>query len=544
MVYLLFFLSLGLMVLAVKAEKIRWVYFAFSLALQALHMFMFEYFVGLELLRPFVLWFVFSSKDTSSTLDKLKRVGKQYGLYLLVLAGYLAWRLGLLGGEFLTYDHETFFELFKASPIQAVTSLAFLALRDLYYVLVETWFNALNIGLIQPDQPFNLLAVLVGLLTAVGLFYLLNKVFMFTEEGKGSSRNFQQQAFVFGLAATIFAFIPSWFVGREIISDMFSDRFSLPALFGASIFLVVVVEWLTGGDRTRRVVALGLFVGLAVNAQFRITNDYRWEWTRQLKTYWELSWRAPSIQPGTTIFGNGRVTTHVNNYVVTFVLNEIYQTFPEDDQLAYWWERYSTSRIPNNLDNFFNGVTYQGEFAENTFEMTYPNTLTAYVVDDQCFRFLAPKDRKDKYIATEYREAAALSHPESLISDDPGFTLVKAIFGREPERTWCYYYEKAELAAQLGDWGKVAALKAEADQNGYRSDIQSEYLVFIEGFGKMGDWDQALDLSLEVYDRNPAKIAESLCSLWLGMGEESGNSEAYEAGWEQMNANIGCTTIP
>jgi hypothetical protein len=324
---------------------------------------------------------------------------------------------------------------------------------------------------------------------------------------------------------------------------MFSDRFSLPALFGASVLLVVAIQWFTGSHRSRTLVALGLFVGLAVTAQFRTTNDYRWEWARQLKAYWEVYWRAPGIQPGTTIFGNGRVSTHVNNYVVTFVLNEIYQTFPEGDQIPYWWERYSTSRVPNNLNSFYNGASYPASFGGYSFEMIYPNSLSFYVVDDQCFKILTADDLDDKYIASEYRDAAVLSNPELLVGDNPDLSLMKGIFGTEPEHTWCYYYEKAELAAQVGDWAKVVALKSEADQQGAESDNQSEYLVFIEGLGRQGDWDQALDLSLEIYEWNPAKIRDSLCSLWSRMGE-GGNAEGYLSGWHAIQIQLGCPSTP
>ena len=32
------------------------------------------------------------------------------------------------------------------------------------------------------------------------------------------------------------------------------------------------------------------------------------------------------------------------------------------------------------------------------------------------------------------------------------------IYGPEPAHGWCYYFEQAELAAQDGDWVRVAAL--------------------------------------------------------------------------------------
>ena len=40
------------------------------------------------------------------------------------------------------------------------------------------------------------------------------------------------------------------------------------------------------------------------------------------------------------------------------------------------------------------------------------------------------------------------------------------LFGDEPPHAWCYYFERASLAAQQGDWALVARLQLEAGRAG------------------------------------------------------------------------------
>ena len=44
------------------------------------------------------------------------------------------------------------------------------------------------------------------------------------------------------------------------------------------------------------------------------------------------------------------------------------------------------------------------------------------------------------------------------------------IFGTEPEHDWCYAYQKAALAKQIGDWETVVALGNEAAAQGIAPD--------------------------------------------------------------------------
>lgn len=61
-----------------------------------------------------------------------------------------------------------------------------------------------------------------------------------------------------------------------------------------------------------------------------------------------------------------------------------------------------------------------------------------------------------------------------------------AIFGQEPPHGWCYYYQKAELARQIGDWKRIGEIYDSIVSARLTAGDPTEYLVFIEGLVNSG----------------------------------------------------------
>ena len=90
----------------------------------------------------------------------------------------------------------------------------------------------------------------------------------------------------------------------------------------------------------------------------------------------------------------------------------------------------------------------------------------------------------------------------SAQAPNPDFAPDPAIFGSEPAHTWCYYFEKADLARQYSDWQTILKLQTEANQKGYTPTNDAEYLPFIEANVQTGNWQTAIDLSQETIQSN------------------------------------------
>ena len=88
-----------------------------------------------------------------------------------------------------------------------------------------------------------------------------------------------------------------------------------------------------------------------------------------------------------------------------------------------------------------------------------------------------------------------------------------ALFGKEPPHDWCYYFEKAELARQIGDWETVAALGDEARAQGFIPGDALEWLPFIEGYVITGDYQSAREISMMAY-KDDSRPRKGLCYTW------------------------------
>jgi len=67
--------------------------------------------------------------------------------------------------------------------------------------------------------------------------------------------------------------------------------------------------------------------------------------------------------------------------------------------------------------------------------------------------------------------------------------------GSEPEKNWCYYFEKADLARQTKDWGSIRSLGDEAIYNRKLKFLtDTELFPFIQAYGLGGEWQKSLEL--------------------------------------------------
>jgi hypothetical protein len=78
-------------------------------------------------------------------------------------------------------------------------------------------------------------------------------------------------------------------------------------------------------------------------------------------------------------------------------------------------------------------------------------------------------------------EQIPLSNLDRIIADpqETKYPPVE-IVGDEIDHGWCYYFEKADLARQVGNWDTVLALKSQADTLGLSPRIPSEWLPFLK----------------------------------------------------------------
>jgi hypothetical protein len=154
-----------------------------------------------------------------------------------------------------------------------------------------------------------------------------------------------------------------------------------------------------------------------------------------------------------------------------------------------------------------------------------------------------PEDSELRALPDLTRDVAVISSLDRIRADSSlARPIPVEIFGKEPPRTWCYYYQKADLARQLGDWEQIAALWREAAKNGFAPGNGVEYLPFIEGFARTGEWAIAAELTL-IADQNARIMPPILCPTWQRIERDTPPSPARDQATEQIYNQL-CASSP
>jgi uncharacterized membrane protein len=181
----------------------------------------------------------------------------------------------------------------------------------------------------------------------------------------------------------------------------------------------------------------------------------------------------------------------------------------------------------------------QLDYLAAEFQGSTSQTVAFYYHPPACARILDPLVERDNYTLPRYlREAMVLSTTDPILPEGTPVLPVE-IFGprsAQSERSWCYYFEKADLARQQKDWQQVIALGEQGFASGDYPNDPLERFPFIEAYAHTGDWQRALEQS-----RLAAGVAPVyqivVCRLWERIAVEapagSPRDEAVQSIWTE-----------
>jgi hypothetical protein len=101
------------------------------------------------------------------------------------------------------------------------------------------------------------------------------------------------------------------------------------------------------------------------------------------------------------------------------------------------------------------------------------------------------------------------------------------IYAPEPERGWCYYFQKADLARQFDNWEEVTRLGDMALTLHEQPHDAVGLFVFIEGYAQTGDWTRSVALSQESHEMSKSsqeEVKRLLCLLWERLEAQTSES--------------------
>lgn len=553
--YGLYFLSLGAMIQAYNKPQRFWPYTALSIFALLLQLTITEYFAVLEFVRLLVLWVLVSRRHEVF----LKRLGATLGRwwpYLLLLGGYLVWRLFFirLSGED-PYRPDYLYTFF-VDPKSTLSYLGKLGIIEMFYMAVTSWAGVLDLGVgqILPQSVIPemvKLSWLVATLTAAVLAVYLTRLDLVEEKelSAESRRSWLLQVLLIGLLAMACGAAPAWISGRQVVSDFHSNRYALPAMFGACLLWAAALEWMI--DRPLpKVLALCLMVGLATGFHFRISAEHQDLWASQKDFYWQLYWRVPYLEPKTALLFEQEMFPNQGLFSTSAALNLLYPQPENSDGLAYWIyalkPKYENA-IPPRLDK----IGFHTQFRTLVFNGAAPDTIIVYYDPGRanCLWLLTPEDEDNPDLAPVTAQMLALSNLERVRSGPVSEQYPpRQLFGDEPEHGFCYFYQKAALAQQKDDWEQVAVLADQVRRGGYhpadyRFKTPQEWLTFIEGYARSGRWEEAAGLAGSAAEINSAKYAPRVCSFWRRLMSVTPSSPQREEASAALLTRLGCSAI-
>jgi len=548
LIYGLFLFSLATMVWAFRIPKWFWLLYFLSVISLGFVLFTAEYFVGLELLRPAFLWLMICESDVNLP-QRIKRTILYWSPYVVLLILFLLWRIT----NETPRAEVTIIKNLSAYPIVTLIDLAKKILADLASVTAIAWKQVFHLSKILVFEPIIIIKYTAIVLVSGGLtvFYLLKLRNGSEQTGAASTKRkrlWALQIIILGVYALIIGGIPIWSTNLKISLSFPWDRFTLPMMIGASLLLLGLIEMITW-RKYQSAILIGIVIGLAAGLHFRTALEFRKDWLTQRDFFWQLIWRAPGIKPGTTILTTEMPFSYDWDNSLTLPLNWMYAPNNQSYELKYLIYNIE-SRLSSDLPNLEENMPIREYIRDSTFTgSTSQAVLVIYRPPGSCLKVIDPKvDQQMPDKPRYYQDSFSFSDPNLIITDT--YSLVNtplSFFFPKPEHDWCYYYEKADLAKQQGNWEEVARLGDEAkifEKDFVRKNV-TELIPFIKGYGLTGRWDEAVRLSLTAYQASE-KIKPILCDTWKGIKSDNNTAQTplsanqLEEAYNNINQYLKC----
>jgi hypothetical protein len=557
----IFYLSLGLMVRAVRTPRYIWFGLIGALVLAVIQLFSSEYLVGLELLRPIFLWLALESVIPDFK-TRIRRMALYSAPFLLILSAYLFWRIFVL--KFPTYQPSLIGQ-FQTAPFESILWLVNSIWHSFGVVMVAAWENTLQVNIQKFGiTRFALIYPLLVITSFIGLLLYQNNLQAQSSSGNISNdhpRTYVGQFIGTGLVAILVAGIPFYVTGLKIQAYFESDRFSMSFLLGACLLLVGLLELLP--NIWQSITMSALLTSLAIGLQFYNSALFRNETDLQKSFAWQLVWRIPGLKQNTLMLSDDTTFPFTDDEGLTYLVNWIYAPENHTTQLPVAINTIS-ARLEEGLPSLEEGQPIlQNFYLGADFRGSTDQVLVFYFNPPSCLRILNPKFDQDLIFLPVYKirngriielqehilpplaaNALTLSSMDQIITAPNSPAIPPTfLFKQEPSTNWCFYFEKADLARQTGDWQAVARLGDEAFSSQYTPRDLSEYLVFIEGYARLGRWEDVKKIAQSV--SNPAPVINpALCAIWNRTGRAGQLSDRDKSQLAGLNQEYKCVSAP
>jgi len=500
-----------------------------ALIFSALNLWMLEYFFVLELIRPFIIWTSLEAESLTPK-ERLARTLKLWTPYLAVFALAVFSRVFIFNNQIYGFSIKD--ELVKA-PIETIALLLQNIFSSLWTVTGAAWALAFQF----PNPPIDgpritvIYSVVVVAVAGLVMFGWRNQAQVEERSGQNTSTDSLWWVIALGVIMLFLGGPPFWLANIPVSLGFPANRATLSFVLGVSFIFAGLLEYIP--TKIKYAVAVA-FIALAAGRQFLWANEFRRDWTYQKNLFWQMTWRAPGLGKNTIVLINEELEYYADNSL-SAALNWVYAPDNHTDVVDYVLF-YPTNRTSLSL-KLDTPVSYDflaGKFGGNTSQ-----AVVFYYSPPRCLRLLDPEiDGENHIIDSLLRDAALLSSTAPILSESTA--RMPEVFGPEPAHGWCYYFQKADLARQLGDWKTVTRLGDVAFALDDYPNDPIERFVFIEGYAHTTDWKKAVELSQNSYKVSKNYVGPLLCNLWNRIARETESTSEQMLALDQVQSKFKC----
>jgi hypothetical protein len=479
-------LSIALTVKALQTEKRKTALYIFSILLGWFYLSQIEWYIGLEFFRfgcVFVVALNLRGLKDLGGLETLRRFLRWAYLFILVPAVFLAWRVFIFKSERGATDINLQFGDVLSSPGTFLLNWMRTLGDDSLDVLFRAWLVPLQrlgsgVSVVTWISGFGIAALIL-----VAVWITLSRI---PKLGSGNPADGpvmnrasrRGEIFWLGLGLVVCGLLPVILVGRYVDFANYS-RYTLIASAGVALLWALGIS-LIPNTKLRTALLSVLLISAALthyaNALMHVRS------TEIVNNFWwQVSWRIPQLEPGTTlvtrypvtaeedyfVWGPANLIYHTQSAHKDYVQPAIYAALLNSDTVAS-----VQTKQPQDFSNRRGIRTYKNY--RNILIISKPTPASCVqVIDGNQIELSSGEDSRVKAIAS--------FSDISRIVIDKSFQTPPAIqFGIQPPHDWCYYYQKASYARQLGDWDEVERLGNEARSLGLSAGDEIEWMPFLQ----------------------------------------------------------------
>lgn len=502
----------------------------FALVLMIAGIFPTEYFFGLEGLRFLFIWIIVS-EEVIGVGSRFIQTMKRWWPYLLIWLGDAIWLFYYYrSGAYISYDVEA------TQHIPAIGDI-FITFGDaLWKAGLYIWAQILVLTTQSIHTPTSLATLL---LIAVA-FFLFSFYLLRLDIEDSDDKSFALTGIAIGTIGILLGRLPSFAANLPLTLQSSFDRLMISMMLGGCLLVMGLIELLIRNQHFK-IYAFAMLIALGIGQQFFNANIFRRDWEGQQQIYWEFAWRIPALKPNTAIITQQMPLDYETDLSMTAPLNWIYASKIQPPDLPYALI-YSEKRLGGSvLPNLQPGTALKMPYRTVSFNGNTSQAIVIYVPRNGCLRVFDPAfDDSETY--AKFQDSLVgpipLSDPSRILTNASSPTLPDPPFAKEPPHTWCYYYEKAELARQSRDWKQIVALGNQASVHHYAPGDVFEWLPFIEAYARTGDLSTAKQITRKAWNADP-KVHRGVCLLWERVRVD-GPNEAIRGSASKLIGELSC----